>query len=54
MEGTSNNEHDRWMEKITNALRSFRMASQRKAEQMQAHRGTAHGDEREPHGIEHA
>jgi len=35
MEGTSS-EHDLWMAKITNALRSFRMATQRKAEQTQA------------------
>jgi hypothetical protein len=38
MDGTSNTEHDRWMEKITLALRSFRMASQRKADQAEARR----------------
>jgi hypothetical protein len=32
MEGTSKIEHDRWMEKITDALRSFRRESQRKAD----------------------
>ena len=38
MEGTDT-DHDRWMDKITNALRSFRQASQRKAEELQAHCG---------------
>jgi hypothetical protein len=49
MEGTSS-EHDLWMAKITNALRSFRMATQRKAEQTQARppaEGRAHDDSRE-------
>jgi hypothetical protein len=35
MNGTTSIEHDRWMEKIANALRSFRMASQRKADEAQ-------------------
>ncbi len=50
MEGTSNVEHDRWMDKITRALRSFRVASLRKAEQAQARRpgeGQDQGTERE-------
>ena len=34
MEGTSKIDHDRWMEKITQALRSFRMASLRKVEEL--------------------
>jgi hypothetical protein len=38
MEGTSNLEHDRWMTKITQALRSFRTASLRKAEQAETPR----------------
>jgi hypothetical protein len=49
MDGTSS-EHDLWMAKITNALRSFRMATQRKAEQTQARPpedGRAHDDSRE-------
>jgi len=54
MEGTSNNDHDKWMEKITQALRSFRMASQRKAEQMQAHRAGPSGDNRDPQSAERA
>jgi hypothetical protein len=29
-------EHDRWMDKITNALRSFRQAGLRIADQLQA------------------
>jgi hypothetical protein len=51
MDGTSTTEHDLWMEKITLALRSFRTASLRKAEQAEAQRSfptargahTAHG-----------
>jgi hypothetical protein len=38
MDGTSNIDHDRWMEKIALALHSFRMASQLKPEQAQARR----------------
>jgi len=38
MEGTSDIEHDRWMTKITLALRGFRNASLRKAEQAQTPR----------------
>lgn len=38
MDGTSNIEHDRWMEKIAHALRSFRMASLRITEQAGARR----------------
>ena len=49
MEGTSNIDHDRWMQKITHALRSFRMASQLKAEQTQARRPTEGQD---PGGAE--
>jgi hypothetical protein len=37
----SNLEHDRWMEKITHALRSFRSASQRKADQAEGRTGSA-------------
>jgi len=40
MEGTPDIEHDRWMTKITLALRGFRTASLRKAEQAQAPRQT--------------
>jgi hypothetical protein len=40
MEGTSNIDHDRWMQKIAHALRSFRMASQLKTEQTQPRRPT--------------
>jgi hypothetical protein len=32
MQGTSENEHDRWMEKILGAVRSLRATSQLKAE----------------------
>jgi hypothetical protein len=52
MEGTTHSEHDQWMDKITQALRSFRAASQRKAEQMQAHRAPQQGDDRAPFGGE--
>jgi hypothetical protein len=50
MDGTSNIEHDRWMEKIANALRTFRMASQRKADEAQARRPCEgqDGDPRSP------
>jgi hypothetical protein len=50
MEGTSNVEHDRWMAKITHALRSFRTASLLKAEQVptrQRSDGAADGQERD-------
>ena len=43
-----NLEHDRWMEKITHALRSFRMASQRKADQAQDRTGSRDGGSAEP------
>ena len=50
MEGTTN-EHDRWMSKITNALRSFRTATQLKAQQAQARQrdgeGQSEGTERD-------
>jgi len=48
MESTSKTEHDRWMEKITDALRSFQTASQRKAEQMRAHRPDPREANQEP------
>ena len=40
MEGTSSNDHDRWMEKIARALRSFRMASQLRVDPAQAPGGS--------------
>ena len=48
MEGTSKIEHDRWMEKITDALRSFRVASLRKIEEMRAHRPDSEEAQPEP------
>jgi hypothetical protein len=48
MEGTSEIEHDRWMEKIAEALRSFRMASLRKAKELSAPPTTAESAAGEP------